>query len=124
MTYDLQTDRLYQENVIYTNRLNLLLIGESMLLVSYVSALNLDITKKWILWVLPVTGILITFIFCLIIWDHSKYITSLHKKIIQDFPDVDILKKNPVSAITNFLSLMIPSIFIAIWIVFLILYII
>ena len=51
MSFELQTDRLHKENVIFSSRLNLLLIGESMLLVSYVSALNLDATTKS--WILP-----------------------------------------------------------------------
>jgi len=119
MGFELQTDRLHQENVIYSSRLNLLLIGESMLLVSYVSALSLEASKKWVLFDLSVLGIIITAVFWVIIWEHSKYISKLQKKIKRDFSDVDILKENPVSTITNFLSLMIPPIFISIWGVFL-----
>jgi len=119
MGFELQTDRLHQENVIFSSRLNLLLIGESMLLVSYVSALNLDATtKSWILPALCIIGFVITIVFQIIIFEHSKYIFKLAEKIKKEFPDVGILKENPVSNITRFLSLMIPSAFIVIWFIF------
>ena len=118
MSFKLQTDRLHQENQIFSSRLNLLLIGESMLLVSYVSTLNLDATiKSWMPFTLSILGSVITFVFWIIIWDHSNYIRKLAKKLKEDFPDVGILKENPVSAITIFLSIMIPLIFILIWII-------
>ena len=120
MGFNLQTDRLHQENQIFSSRLNLLLVGESMLLVSYVGALSLDAsTKSWLLWTLCILGIFITAVFWVIIIDHSKYIIKLHNKIKKDFPDVGILKENPVSTITFFLSIMIPLVFISVWGVFL-----
>ena len=120
MGFELQTDRLHQENEIFSSRLNLLLVGESMLLVSYVSSLALnDSIKSWLPFTLCILGILITAVFWTIINDHRKYIIKLHNKIKEEFPKVEILKENPVSTITYFLSLMIPSIFIAIWGVFL-----
>ena len=116
MGFNLQTDRLHQENEIFSSRLNLLLVGESMLLLSYVSALSLnDSTKSWLLWVLCILGILVTSVFWVIIIDHRNYIIKLQNKIKTDFPDVGILKENPVSTITFFLSIMIPSIFITVW---------
>lgn len=116
MTFKLQTDRLHQENEIFSSRLNLLLVGESMLLVSYVSSLALnDSIKSWLPYTLCFLALLITAVFWAIIIEHSKYISKLAKKIKDDFPDVGILKENPVGAITIFLSLMIPLIFICIW---------
>ena len=81
MTQRLQTDRLHQENAIFSNRLNLLLVGESMLLVSYVGAWNIvDSSKSWILWSLCVLGLLITLVFSIIIFEHSEYISRLLRK--------------------------------------------
>ena len=120
MGFELQTDRLHQENEIFSSRLNLLLVGESMLLVSYVSSFALETSiKRWLPYTLSILGILITIVFWIIINEHRKYIIKLHNKIKDDFKEVPILYENPVSAITFFLSLMIPSIFIATWIVFL-----
>ncbi len=116
MTVELQTDRLHQENVIFSSRLNLLLIGESMLLVSYVSSLALnDSIKSWLPFTLCTLGVTITFVFSIIIIEHRKYIIKLHNKIKKEHSYVEILKENPVSTITYFLSLMIPTIFILIW---------
>ena len=120
MGFELQTDRLHQENEIFSSRLNLLLVGESMLLVSYVGALSLDdSTKSWLLWTLCILGILITSVFWVIIIEHSGYISKLERKIKENFPKVGILKENPVGTITSFLSIMIPLIFITVWGVFL-----
>jgi hypothetical protein len=121
MTQRLQTDRLHQENAIFSNRLNLLLIGESMLLVSYVGAWNIvDSSKSGILWSLCILGFLITLVFSIIIKEHSKYISKLAEKIQKNFPDVAILGENPASRITNFLAVMLPASFMFIWIYFLI----
>ncbi len=119
MGFELQTDRLHQENEIFSSRLNLLLVGESMLLVSYVSSLALNESiKSWLPYTLCFLGILITAVFWTMIIEHSKYISKLSKKIKEDFPEIGILKENPVGAITIFLSLMIPLIFIFIWGIF------
>ena len=116
MGFELQTDRLHQENEIFSSRLNLLLVGESMLLVSYVSSLALnDSIKSWLPSTLCFLGILITAVFWTIINEHRRYIIKLHDKIKEGFPKVEILKENPVSSITYFLSLMIPLIFICLW---------
>jgi len=115
LSFELQTVRLHQENEIFSSRLNLLLVGESMLLVSYVSALSLDSSKRWILFILSILGLLITTVFMVIIREHSKYISRLVEKMKNDYPGIDILKENPVGAITRYLSFMVPSIFFSIW---------
>jgi Ca2+/Na+ antiporter len=118
---DRRLSRLHQEDNLFTSRINLFLVAESMMLISYITSLNLGILNKWISIMLSCLAILISCVFLLILYNHSIHIRQLRVSLEDMYPEYkEERDKKPIVYANVFLGIILPLIFCIVWIAFLI----
>lgn len=112
---DRRYSRLYQENTLFTNRLSVFFIAESMLFIAFFSAINLfgntavsNIDLYCLL--LSTSGLAITVTFTLIFFSHIKYINNLKSKL-------DEFHEEYPEDYNAFIGKSIPLFFIFVWLI-------
>lgn len=117
MNSDRRLNRLHQEQSLFSTRLNMFFVAESMLILAYISALNIE-SAAYLNWVFGVIGLVVTIIFLFVFYDQAKYIVGFIEKI-EEF-DTDY--KNPSKQTNIILGLFLPLIFCVVWFIFLFYY--
>ncbi len=112
---DRRYNKLYQENTLFTNRLSLFFVAESMLFISYVSAINLAETTKFFGIIICTLGIAVTFSFALVFFGHVNYINKLKEKL-------DKFDEEYPKDYNDILGKSLPMFFVAVWVILAIMY--
>lgn len=107
------------ENEIFTNRINLFFLAESMLFVSFATSMT-NITsvdfKIHISSLLIALGISTTILFMFVLWRHSKDLYILKKKVDDKIPIIkEIRKQRDWGSANIILSQLFPEAFLFIW---------
>lgn len=113
---DRRYNRLYQENTLFATRLSSFFIAESMLLISYASAINLIGTVKIFGSVICTLGVFVTLGFVPVFFSHISYINKLKAEL-------DKFGEEYPRDYNDFLGKSLPVILTIIWIVLAISYI-
>jgi len=112
--YDRKLNRLYQEENLFSSRMNLFVIAESMLLISYITSLTLQDAHHWIAYATSLLGIIVSLSFLIVFFDQSRHIKDFRKDL-KDSSSFD----NKGGYISGYLGLLLPIIFLAVWFTFL-----
>ena len=105
-------DRLHTEQVFFSQRLNMFFVAESMLIISFITTLNIELEHN-IEFLLAIIGGIVTCMFQFVFWDNSKEIKKLAIKVKEQTDYVGI---SP--SINYFFGIMLPAVFIVVWIYF------
>ncbi len=106
-----------EENSLST-KLNLFVVSESMLVITFVTALNLGVQYEIIPVMLVIIGLIVTFVFLCTIISYGRYISDLEERFKKDFPESGI-KFHYFSYST--IGVILMTSFIGMWVMFFIL---
>lgn len=120
--YELERDssekrynRLFQENTLFSNRLSLFFVAESMLFISFVTSFNAVTAASFFRNVICVLGFAISFAFAALFFNHIKYIDKLKKSL-------DEHKEDYPKDYNDIIGKSIPIVIAFVWIMFLFIY--
>ncbi|MCJ7697469.1 MAG: hypothetical protein MUO73_03965 [Thermoplasmata archaeon] len=91
---ELVLDELCREDNLFTNRLNLFLVAESLLFLSYATFLGIDDDINIIIRIMGVIGAVVTLIYSLILGRSIMYITELHGRLQTLYPNYQRLRND------------------------------
>ena len=103
------------EDKIFTNRVNLFLVTESLLFVAYISLLN-KFDSKIIMIIMSVTSIIITLVYIIVLFKNVEILDILKDETQKFHPNYKELKKLYPRHHTNYiLGKIFPMIFLIVW---------
>lgn len=115
---ELILDELRKDEELFTSRLNLFLVAESLLFLSYATFMNIGGIDEKIMGLTGVLAILITFIYLVVINRTVIYINELKRRLMKIYPNYDTFRTDRICAgnVNNCLRCL-PLIFFVAWII-------
>ena len=114
---ELLLDELRREDELFTSRLNLFLVAESLLFLSYATFLGVLNLNNLIIYEINLLGICITFIYAVVINRSAIYIDEIRGKLTDIYPNYKELKdeREGKGNVNNWFRSL-PIVFIIAWI--------
>ena len=114
---ELLLDELRREDELFTNRLNLFLVAESLLFLSFATFLGVLKLNKIIIYEMSLLGIIITFIYAVVINRSVIYIDEIKGRLEDIYPNYLELKNERIGKgnVNNWFRIL-PIVFIITWI--------
>ena len=116
--YDRKLNKIHQEDNLFTSRINLFLVAESMLLISYVTSLNFSKDNDLIGLLLIILAIALTLVFWNILNKNVDYIKQLRTNLEDAYPSYkEERDKKPITYANDLLGFVLPFVFLIVWII-------